>query len=72
MKEKKLIGERFPGPGISYIMPDKSWLTIPLNANGEKVREVQAQFWLEWAKYHHGRISSGHHEKSKQISKKLK
>ncbi|MFA6390447.1 MAG: hypothetical protein WCX78_01780 [Patescibacteria group bacterium] len=33
-------------------MPDGTWKTIPLGATGEKVRSVQADFWLAWGDYH--------------------
>lgn len=70
MKEKKQVGDRMPGPGISYILPDKSWVNIPLDADGETVRKAQATFWLEWAKYHHARLTSRNNKKNKHIQSK--
>lgn len=49
MAAEKLIGDKYPGPGMSYIMPDRSWLNISLDASGEQIRAVQARFWLAWA-----------------------
>lgn len=53
MKEGKLVKpKQYPEPGISYMLPDNTWLTIPPSATIEVVRYVQAQFWLAWDVHH--------------------
>jgi hypothetical protein len=52
MSPEKKLGDKRPSPGISYLMPDGSWITALLNATGETVRSIQAIFWSAWSDHY--------------------
>lgn len=50
--EGTIVGDKGPKPGFSYMLPNKTWLTIPPGANVNQVRDVQQKFWKAWNDYY--------------------